>query len=313
MRSVSFFTTSAAVFALCNAANAQIVGALPDEVETEAPTTIEAAPADASAPMQSNASPEQRTQPETAASKNTPDAVTDDLATAQEASNETPSEEINEDEIADKLNSMQQLQQSVTLTRSINGEVAETEKRTITYSRKNPVRATEAGQTKLEALKAAFDSQVLTRPEALEEAKLDFILADKNRDGAMSADEFISLTETWRENNKRFVEAPSEEVARDRGYNAFLQEIDPEAAEKEAADKAGRKFAFMAGAAQTVSQKDYIAEYLIDFDAMDENKDTLLKAEELVRFRAANRGDTMRTPAPVESVETTSSAPETEQ
>ncbi len=56
---------------------------------------------------------------------------------------------------------------------------------------------------------------------------------------------------------------------------------------------AKQKFAFMAGAAQTLSLEDYIREYLLDFDAMDVNDDMILTGEELMRFRALNRGETL--------------------
>ncbi len=313
-----------AFLALNSVAAAQIVGALPEEEPAAQEAAAQHESAEAMAPpaveaptetlTTEAADPEAADGPAPLVETDTPTAAPAEIApgltqasesqavTAEaepETEEATEEEPVNEDEIADKLNSMQQLQQSVTLTRSINGEVAESEKRTITYSRGAPVRATEAGVSEVEALKAAFDQAVLTRPEALEEAKLDFILADKNRDGAMNIEEFVSLVETWRENSKRFVEAPTDDVARDRQYDAFLREIDPDAAKNEAAAKARKKFAFMAGAAQTLSQKEYIAEYLVDFDAMDENSDTFLKAEELLQFRAANRGDTMR-PAAVD-------------
>jgi hypothetical protein len=49
----------------------------------------------------------------------------------------------------------------------------------------------------------------------------------------------------------------------------------------------------MAGAAETLSLQDYIREQMLDFDSMDADKDTILNGEELMRFRALNRGETM--------------------
>ncbi len=49
----------------------------------------------------------------------------------------------------------------------------------------------------------------------------------------------------------------------------------------------------MAGAAGALSRDDYVREYLLDFDSMDRDHDMLLKSEELLRFRAANRGETI--------------------
>ena len=198
---------------------------------------------------------------------------------------------VNPDEMADMLNSQQQLKQTYTLKRTINGKVVESEKRTVTFDRNAPYRETEAGATTVEALKAAFDGELLTRIEAFEEAKLDFTIADANRDQTMTQDEFLSLVDTWRQSDDRAADAPTEEIARQRQYDAFLSEINPQAAESQSDQYAREKFAFMAGAAQTVSREVYIREYLLDFDTMDTNKDTLLRDDELMRFRALNRGE----------------------
>ena len=65
----------------------------------------------------------------------------------------------------------------------------------------------------------------------------------------------------------------------------------PDAAQAQAQMRAKQKFAFMTGAAAGLSQKDYITEYLVDFDAMDTSKDMLLSDQELLKFRALNRGE----------------------
>ena len=193
--------------------------------------------------------------------------------------------------MADMLNSRQQLKQTYTLRRTINGEVVESEKRTVTLSRDKPYRETEAGVTTVEALKAAFDGELLTRIEAFEEAKLDFVVADVDRDEVMTREEFVRLVDTWREDTARTADAPTQEIARQRQYDAFLSEISPQAADSQSDQYAREKFAFMAGAAETVSRQDYIREYLLDFDTMDANKDTMLRNDELMRFRALNRGE----------------------
>jgi hypothetical protein len=197
----------------------------------------------------------------------------------------------NPDEMADQLNAQQQIQQSFTVTRTINGEVVETEKRTVTYDRNNPYRETEAGQSAMEALKAAFDREVLTRTEAFEEAKLDFTAGDKDRDGVLSEGEFIELASEWRVDATREAAPGDPETARERQYRAFLDELNPEASKEELAARAKQKFLFMAGAAGALSREDYVREYLLDFDSMDRNRDMLLKANELMEFRAANRGE----------------------
>ncbi len=223
-----------------------------------------------------------------------PSAADADVA-GEDETGET--EEPNADEMADQLNSQQQLQQTFTLKRTINGEVVETTKKTVTLSPGAPYRPTEAGETTLQQVQSAFDSEVLTRVEAFEEAKLDFTIADSNRDGRMTADEFADLVHSWRQTGAKDAEAPTEEIARDRQYKALLEVIDPEAAEAEYEAYAKAKFAFISGAQETIAREDYIREYLLDFDTMDADDDTLLQGEELMRFRAANRGETIEGPA----------------
>ncbi|WDI31018.1 hypothetical protein PUV54_13750 [Hyphococcus flavus] len=220
------------------------------------------------------------------------DASTADPAASAETESDT-SNSVDADNMADLLNSRQQLQQSFTLQRTVNGEVVETEKRTVTYSRDQPYRETEAGKTTVQRLKERYDREALTRTEAFEEAKLDFVIADANRDGAMTAQEFADLVNTWRLNEARQAEAPNNEIAQQRKYDAFLAEIDPDTAEMQTKAYALEKFAFMAGAAETLSLQDFIRETMLDFDSMDADKDTILTGEELARFRALNRGETV--------------------
>jgi hypothetical protein len=201
--------------------------------------------------------------------------------------------EVNPDEMADDLNSSQQLQQTFTLRRTVDGEVVETDKRTVTYDRNTPYRETEAGQTTVEKLKSTFDGEALTRTEAFEEAKLDFVVADVDRDEKMTSAEFAGLVESWRKRDAREAGAPTQDIARQRQYDAFLAEIDPATAEHQTEAYAKQKFSFMAGAAETLSLQDYIREYLLDFDSMDADKDMILTGEELMRFRALNRGETL--------------------
>ncbi len=201
--------------------------------------------------------------------------------------------ETNDDEIADDLNSRQQIEQTFTLKRSINGEVVETAKRTVTFDRNDPYRASEAGLTALEKVKQAFDGEVLTRPEAFEEAKLDFTIADTNADFQLTFEEFSALVDSWQENAAKQTKAPSKEVARQRQYDAFIAELNPEAVEANNQSHVWQKFSFMAGAQATLSREDYIREYLLDFDSMDANNDTLLQGNELMRFRAINRGESI--------------------
>lgn len=223
---------------------------------------------------------------------------------AQETDSEAPSEgpadaaAPSDDDVADQLNSQQQLQQTFTLKRTINGEVVETKKKTVTLSPGDPYRPTEAGETTLQQVRSAFDNEVLSRVEAFEEAKLDFTIADADRDGRMTAQEFAALVEGWRQTGDRETVAPNEDIAREREYQALLAAIDPEAGASAYETRANAKFAFISGAQETIAREDYIREYLLDFDTMDADDDTFLKGDELARFRATNRGETINNTAP---------------
>lgn len=197
------------------------------------------------------------------------------------------------DNMAAQLNSQQQIKQTFTIKRTINGEVVETDQRTVIYSRSDPTRPSEAGSSVVEELLTAFNNEVLTRAEAFEEAKLDFVVADIDRDNLMSEQEFIGLVDTWRTNAARKAEAADEQTARDRQYRAFIEELNPNIGAQESAVRASRKFAFMAGASTTIARDDYIREYLLDFDSMDADGDSILRGEELMEFRALNKGETL--------------------
>ncbi|MBB5518721.1 hypothetical protein [Amphiplicatus metriothermophilus] len=209
------------------------------------------------------------------------------------AEDQSAEAEIDPDEMADQLNKRQQLRQTVIFTRTINGEVVGEEKRTLTYTRDDPVRPSEAGGSAIEDLRAAFDREVLTRSEAYEEARLDFAAADSDRDGRLTAEEFVGLVLSWRENAARAAPATDEEAARQRQFRAFVEELDPEAAARQAAERARERFAYMAGAAPAIAREDYIREYLLDFDAMDQDGDMILMGEELMTFRALIRGEAL--------------------
>lgn len=209
----------------------------------------------------------------------------------------TPAEPaMNPDEMASFLNSQQQIRQGVTLTRSIDGQVIETKSETITYSPNDPLRSTEAGSSPLDALQAEFDSEALTRKEAYEEAKLDFVVADLNRDDKMDESEFVFLVNGWQD-------ATVSGSGRGRFVDPTPQ-ADEAAAKAEYEQQARAKYAFLAGGAKTVSRKDYLREVLIDFDALDKNDDGILTGSELLYFRAANRGESIADqPAPAASNE----------
>lgn len=226
----------------------------------------------------------------------TPALAMQDVESASDAAEtETENGAPNPDDSADLLNSQQQLKQTFTLERRMDGELIETKKQTVTLSPGVPYRPTEAGETVLEQVRAAFDQEALSRIEAFEEAKLDFTVADADRNDLMTVDEFTALVATWRGAGVREpVLASDAEDSRDRQYTDILEPIVAEVDPAQERAYARAKFAYISGASPTISRQDYIREYLLDFDAMDENNDTVLQGDELLRFRAANRGESIR-------------------
>lgn len=201
---------------------------------------------------------------------------------------------IDADNMADDLNKRQQIQQSFVFTRTVNGEIAETEQRAVSYSRDDPVRTTESNLSTLDALQAKFDSEVLTRTEAFEEAKLDFVVADLDRDGKLIEPEYLRLVETWNETRAASPASSAEESARERQYRAFVDQLEEDGATPAAGGADSKqKFAFMSGAATSIGREDYLREYLLEFDSMDADADMLLKGDELLKFRALNRGENL--------------------
>lgn len=203
-----------------------------------------------------------------------------------EAVADTPAEEapaISEDEMADLLNSKQQISQGVTLTRTLDGKVIETRKETVVYSKDDPLLNTEAGMSPLEKLKAEFDSSALTRKEALEEAKLDFVVADLDRDNQMSADEFIFLVKGWED-------AEISGTGRGRFVDPYFH-VDPETAAAEHAEQARSKFAAMAGEDTTLSKKSFSRRIVEEFEEHDKDRNEILQGDELLNFRASVRGE----------------------
>jgi len=197
---------------------------------------------------------------------------------------------VDEDNIADDLNKRQQLQQKFIFTRTVDGAVVESVEREVTYSRGDPVRTTESNISAIDALAQKFDAEVLTKTEAFEEAKLDFVVADVNRDGKMTVDEYLRLVATWRDAEDDDV-TPGES-ARERQYRAFIDELEGSGEPTPASDEAAlrQKFNELTGMTGVIGHDDYYRAYLAEFDSVDANKDMLLRGDELMRFRALNRG-----------------------
>jgi hypothetical protein len=196
---------------------------------------------------------------------------------------------INEDEMADLLNARQQVKQGVTLTKTVDGKVIDTRKDTIVYAKDDPIRGSEAGPSALEKLQAEFDSQTLTRREALQEAKTDFVLADLDRSETLTADEFVFLVMGWQN-------ADITGVGRDRFIDPYFH-VDQATADAEHQAQARAKFAAMAGAEVAISKKALSREVTREFDEHDLDDDELLTGDELLNFRASVRGEPIVTPA----------------
>lgn len=195
----------------------------------------------------------------------------------------------NEDEMASSLNKQQRIKQTYTLTREIDGKVVERTQRTIEYAPGDATAPSEAAESSLEQLKEQFASEVLTRTEAWEEAKLDFTVADVTRRGKITEDEFVALIETWRD---AATDIDADPAAR-RRLMAFTRGVD-----KATVDAAARaKFRQVAGEDGFLSRRQYIRETMIDFDAADAGKDRYLRGDELLRFRAATSGAALPSPA----------------
>ncbi|OFX00357.1 MAG: hypothetical protein A3E78_03015 [Alphaproteobacteria bacterium RIFCSPHIGHO2_12_FULL_63_12] len=203
-------------------------------------------------------------------------------ATPTEAPAPAEAPAINEDEMADLLNSQQQIKQDVTLTRSVNGQVVETKTETVIYSKDDPIRGSEAEPTALEKLKARFDGEALTRKEALEEAKLGFVVGDLDRDDAMTAEEFVYLVKVW--DGADTAEEDAETIADP------VSLLDQEDAGHISGELARAKFAAMAGSDLTIGKRAFTRKIIEDFENNDLDKDDLLRGDELLNFRKAVRG-----------------------
>lgn len=198
-----------------------------------------------------------------------------------------------EDTVTRALNAHQRLEQTFTLRRTVNGELVETATRTLAPPRGDRAREMNAGRAARERVLAAYDGEVLSRLEALEEAKTDFRAGDSDQNGSMNKAEFEALVESWRADPARQAGASADAPdAREQRFATFLAEIRRESEGARPFTNAAKRFAFLAGASQTISREDYVREYMLDFDSMDANKDMLLEGDELFQFRALCRGET---------------------
>lgn len=192
---------------------------------------------------------------------------------AEEKAAEEPADS---DNVAASLNAAQRLKQSYTLTRTVDGEVVERESREIAVDDDAPTRPTEAGVSALERLKADFDGETLTRREAVDAARLDFALADKNRDGVMSADEFDGLAAIWRTRDA---------IADASGRAPAATPVEP---------------------FPTLASQDFLARLMAAFDDSDSDGDGVLRGEQLTSYGAARFNAPAIDPRPREDAPATS-------
>ena len=230
------------------------------------------------------AAQEEDSAPQSADIKMTEEVTEAAMAEVDEEDN-TDESQSDPDSSADLLNSQQQLRQSYTLKRTIDGKVVETKKQTVTLDSNVPFRPTEAGESVLQQVQTAFDSEVLTRVEAFDEARLDFTIADSDRNDHMTISEFITLVQNWQER-----QVAKEDLESNQNGVGQSDENEAHRAKQFSEEEARQKFMLISGAAASISREDYIREYLLDFDTMDKNDDTLLAGDELMKFRAVIRG-----------------------
>jgi hypothetical protein len=213
-----------------------------------------------------------------AASAQEPTAT--DLA-ATPAAAETPATP-NPDEMADSLNKQQKLEQTYTLTRTVDGKVVETTQKTVVYSKDDPIRETEAGLSPVERLKAELDDASLTRSEAVADTKLDFTIADKDRNNRVTADEDAGLVREW-------LNAGRVDAGAETAEPVALLEAGEDAG---TLDAAKAKFVSFSGTEPDLTRRGYTRFVVREFDAADADKNRVLEGAELAAFKAALRGET---------------------
>jgi Ca2+-binding EF-hand superfamily protein len=213
------------------------------------------------------------------------------VAPAQAAAAPAPNSaaEPSEDEMADLLNSRQQLKQDVTLQRSVDGKVIETRKETVIYDHTDPLRSSESAVAPLDRLRAAFDQEALTRREALREAELDFALADKDRNGWLTEAEFGDLVHAWREGDVQ--SAALGKSNRAIRFVDFHDGLAEEAADNLAVEEARQKYAAMVAGRGALTKREFMREVSAAFDKFDADQNGLLRETELIAFRASARGE----------------------
>ena len=208
------------------------------------------------------------------------DAMVADAASEKETPTAPVSDDDTEtgaDNIADSLNAKQDIKQTMTVTKTVNGEVVETQTVEVPNDPKFAKMPTEAGVTKTQAVLSQAEREILTRTEAAEEAKVDFTLADKDNDGKMTLAEYEGLF-----------------VARtiDPNYKPVLAEFKTEDGKDsplitgDHAQVLSDRYHLMSGVDGSVNQSVFLKTFMNDFDLSDRDQSATLTGDELVTFRS---------------------------
>lgn len=207
----------------------------------------------------------------------------DPIAGAEAAGDARPQEDA--DNSADDLNARQRIRQTFSVKRRINGEIVEEKTITVPDDARFPTRATEATKDVRQFVRDKVDREVLTRREAVDEADLEFTLADSNIDGEMSKSEYLALYST-RKNDPNYTDFLNfDDDANHNGsedrYAAFAR------ADRQTYREAAlaRRFDLFAGKGSSLNHDDYIRAFLKDFDEMDADKNGMISGAEMVRLR----------------------------
>ena len=187
---------------------------------------------------------------------------------------------------AAELNARQRIDQTLTVTRFINGKPVETKKVALPTGPGMPVRETEAGGRLADVVRAQVDREVLTRREAFEEARLEFDLVDTNSDQLLTRKEFVSLVEVRQDDpNYASFFTPATTVTNAENSTALAQH-------RAIFDVQGlaARFDFVTGVSRVLTKQIFIAEALRDFDSLDANGDAILRDAELIAYRRALLG-----------------------
>lgn len=185
------------------------------------------------------------------------------------------------DAAANELTRRHNLEQSFTVRRTVDGKVFETIEETVSLDGTTPTLPTEAAGTIEQRLKNSFDRLALTRPEALDEARLNFALGDVDRDGRMSEAEFVRLLDLIQSNGFG--------AGDPMGLSGEAGRVDDAGADTPALSFADfldlKSGPDGVPATPLVDEQAFALGFLRQFDAADDDANAVLSGDELRRFR----------------------------